>query len=243
MSISTQHHTARQIGTFVKTGAPQIIEILGAAGLHFAVIDAEHAPFDRATLDVMVIAARSVQLPLFVRIPDMNAATIQSALDLGASGLLVPHVDSAEQARTLVARTRFIDGERGFSSSPRFAGYGALGMQAAIAAGNGTVVMCQIESRAGCEAAREIAEVEGVSGLFVGRADLALSFGLTSARAPDVMRATVEVLDIARRSGKTPGVALGEVSECAEFEQMGASWFVIGSDQSLLRKGALTLMA
>ncbi len=57
------------------------------------------------------------------------------------------------------------------------------------------------------------------------------------------MRATVEVLDIARRAGKTPGVALGEVSECAEFERMGASWFVIGSDQSLLRKGALTLMA
>jgi 2-keto-3-deoxy-L-rhamnonate aldolase RhmA len=125
MSTTTHDTSTRQIGTFVKTGAPQIIEILGGAGLHFAVIDAEHAPFDRATLDVMVIAARSVNLPLFVRIPDMNTATIQSALDLGASGLLVPHVDSADEARTLVARTRFIDGERGFSSSPRFAGYGA----------------------------------------------------------------------------------------------------------------------
>ncbi|MGF6767701.1 2-keto-3-deoxy-L-rhamnonate aldolase RhmA [Paraburkholderia sp. GAS199] len=234
--------SARQIGTFVKTGAPQIIEILGGAGLHFAVIDAEHAPFDRTTLDIMVIAARSVNLPLFVRIPDMKAATIQSALDLGASGLLVPHVDSAEQARALVARTRFIDGERGFSSSPRFAGYGAMGMEKAVAAGNGTVVMCQIESRAGCAAAAEIANVDGVSGLFVGRADLALSFGLTSARAPEVMQATVEVLDIARRAGKTAGVALGEPNECCEFEQMGATWFVIGSDQSLLRKGALTLM-
>jgi 2-keto-3-deoxy-L-rhamnonate aldolase RhmA len=243
MSTTTHDTSTRQIGTFVKTGAPQIIEILGGAGLHFAVIDAEHAPFDRATLDVMVIAARSVNLPLFVRIPDMNTATIQSALDLGASGLLVPHVDSADEARTLVARTRFIDGERGFSSSPRFAGYGAMGMQKAVAAGNGTVVMCQIESRAGCAAADEIANVDGVSGLFVGRADLALSFGLTSARAPEVMEATVQVLDIARRTGKTPGVAVGEVSECAEFEQMGATWFVIGSDQALLRKGALTLMA
>ncbi|RKF44951.1 HpcH/HpaI aldolase/citrate lyase family protein [Paraburkholderia fungorum] len=243
MSTTTHDTSMRQIGTFVKTGAPQIIEILGGAGLHFAVIDAEHAPFDRATLDIMVLAARSVNLPLFVRIPDMSAATIQSALDLGASGLLVPHVDSAHEARTLVARTRFIDGERGFSSSPRFAGYGAMGMEKAVAAGNGTVVMCQIESRAGCAAARDIANVEGVSGLFVGRADLALSFGLTSARAPEVMQATVDVLDITRRAGKTGGVALGEVSECAEFEQMGATWFVIGSDQSMLRKGALTLMA
>jgi 2-keto-3-deoxy-L-rhamnonate aldolase RhmA len=243
MPTTTLDTSTRQIGTFVKTGAPQIIEILGGAGLHFAVVDAEHAPFDRAMLDIMVIAARSVNLPLFVRIPDMNVATIQSALDLGASGLLVPHVDSADEARTLVARTRFIDGERGFSSSPRFAGYGAMGMQKAVATGNGTVIMCQIESRAGCAAAQQIADVDGVSGMFVGRADLALSFGITDVRALEVTQATVEVLGIAQRAGKTPGVALGDVGECAEFEQMGATWFVIGSDQSLLRKGALALMA
>ena len=240
---TTPDNTQRQIGTFVKTGAPQIIEILGGAGLHFVVIDAEHAPFDRTTLDVMVIAARSVNLPLYVRIPDMSASTIQNALDLGATGLLVPHVDSADEARQLVARTRFIDGERGFSSSPRFAGYGAMGMNKAVAVSDRVVIMCQIESGAACAAAQAIAEVDGVSGLFVGRADLALSFGLTDARTPEVMRATVEVLDIARRAGKTPGVALADVSECDEFAQMGATWFVVGSDQALLRKGALSLMA
>lgn len=233
----------RQIGTFVKTGAPQIVEILGGAGLHFVVVDAEHAPFDRNTLDLMTIAARSVNLPLFVRIPDMNAATIGSALDLGATGLLVPHVDSADEARTLVARTRFIGGERGFSSSPRFAGYGAMGMRKAVDTADATVIMCQIESRAACAAAQEIAGVDGVSGLFVGRADLALSFGLTDARAPEVIDASTEVLDIARRAGKTAGVAVGDVGECAEFAAMGASWFVVGSDQSLLRKGALALLA
>jgi 2-keto-3-deoxy-L-rhamnonate aldolase RhmA len=243
MPIPTTHPSTRQIGTFVKTGAPQIVEILGGAGLHFVVVDAEHAPFDRTTLDIMVIAARSVNLPLFVRIPDMRAATIQSVLDIGASGLLVPLVNSADEARALVARTRFIDGQRGYSSSPRFAGYGAMGMKKAVETGEGTVIMCQIESRAGCAAAQDIAAVDGVSGLFVGRADLALSFGLTDARAPEVMQATVEVLDIARRAGKTPGVAAGEIGECAEFEQMGATWFVVGSDQLLLRKGALTLMA
>lgn len=241
MSTDTRVPSSRQTGTFVKTGAPQIIEILGGAGLDFAVADAEHAPFDRATLDILVIAARSVGLPLFLRIPDRAPATIQSALDLGVAGLLVPHVDSAEQARAVVARTRFIGGERGFSSSPRFAGYGALGMKKAVEAGNGTVVMCQIESRAGCAAAREIAAVDGVSGLFVGRADLALSMGLTDARAPEVMQATVDILDTARQLGKTPGVALGDPAECAEFERMGATWFVVGSDQSLLRKGALSL--
>lgn len=242
MHPHTRIPSSRQIGTFVKTGAPQILEILGGAGLDFAVADAEHAPFDRATLDIMVIAARSVGLPLFLRIPDMTPATIQSALDLGVAGLLVPHVDSAEQARAVVARTRFIGGERGFSSSPRFAGYGALGMKKAVEVGDGTAIMCQIESRAGCAAAREIAEVDGVCGLFVGRADLALSMGLTDARAPEVMQATVDIIDTARQAGKAPGVALGDPAERAEFERMGATWFVVGSDQSLLRKGALSLM-
>ncbi|RKP56784.1 HpcH/HpaI aldolase family protein [Pararobbsia silviterrae] len=242
MSTVTLDSPACQIGTFVKTGSPQIIEILGGAGLHFAVIDAEHAPFDRALVDIMVMAARSVGMPLFIRIPDHQPATIQSALDLGISGLLVPHVDSVEQARAVVARTRFIGGERGFSSSPRFAGYGALGMRKAVEAGEGIPVICQIESRAGCDAAREIVAVDGVAGLFVGRADLALSFGLTDARAPDVMSATVDVLDLTRKAGKIAGVALGDIKEIDEFTAMGATWFVVGSDQSLLRKGALALM-
>jgi len=242
MPIDSRIPASRQTGTFVKTGAPQIIEILGGAGLDFAVVDAEHAPFDRATLDILVIAARSVSLPLFVRIPDMAPATIQSALDLGVDGLLVPHVDSAEAARAVVARSRFIGGERGFSSSPRFAGYGALGMKKAVQAGDGTAIMCQIESRAGCDAARDIAAVDGVSGLFVGRADLALSMGLADARAPEVTQATVDILAIASQAGKIAGVALGDAAERTEFESMGASWFVVGSDQSLLRKGALSLM-
>jgi len=233
----------RQVGTFVKTTSPQIIEVLGGAGLDFAVIDAEHAPFDRGTLDIMTIAARSVGLPLFVRIPDMNASTIQSALDLGVTGLLVPHVDSVEQARLLVSRARFVGGERGFSSSPRFAGYGGMGMKQAIAAGDQAVLMCQIESRAALEAAADIAAVPGVAGLFVGRADLALSMGLSDSRAPEVMAATTTILQATIRAGKVPGVALGAPSERDEFEQMGATWFVIGSDQSLLRKGATALKA
>jgi 2-keto-3-deoxy-L-rhamnonate aldolase RhmA len=234
---------SRQIGTFVKTAAPQIIEILGGAGLDFAVVDAEHAPFDRLALDMLVIAARSVQLPLFIRIPDVLPATIQSALDLGMNGLLVPHVDSAEQAREVVAKTRYLNGVRGFSSSPRSAGYGAMGMKQAIATDQQTVIMCQIESREGVAAAAAIADVSGVSGLFVGRADLAISFGLSDARAPEVMQATVEVLAITRRAGKMCGVALGGTNEIGEFERMGADWYVIGSDQSLLRKGALALKA
>ena len=66
--------------------------------------------------------------------------------------------------------------------------------------------------------------------------------GLADARAPEVTQATVDILAIASQAGKIAGVALGDAAERTEFESMGASWFVVGSDQSLLRKGALSLM-
>jgi len=105
------------VGTFVKTTAPQIIEILAGAGLDFAVLDAEHAPWDRGSLDTALLAGRAAGLPLFVRVPDGSAGTVLSALDLGACGLLAPHVDSAEQARDVVANARYVGGRRGYSGS------------------------------------------------------------------------------------------------------------------------------
>ena len=101
------------LGIFVKTDSPQITEVLGTTDLDFVVVDAEHAPFDRLTLDRHMMAGRATGIPVIVRIPDTSAATIQSVLDLGAAGLLVPRVDNAEQAREVVARARYRNGSRG----------------------------------------------------------------------------------------------------------------------------------
>ena len=103
-----------QLGTFVKTLSPHVVEILGLTGLDFAAIDAEHAPFDRAALDLMMLAGRAARLPIHVRIPDIAPATILSVLDIGAAGLVVPHVDSAAQAAEVVSRARYRGGVRGF---------------------------------------------------------------------------------------------------------------------------------
>jgi len=142
-----------RIGTFVKTASPQVVEILGTTTLDYAVVDAEHAPFDRGMLDLMLLAGRAAGIPLLVRIPDTAPASILQVLDLGAAGILVPHVDSAEHAREIVARARYRKGVRGFSSSPRVAGYGTMSMKAALDAGDATCVLAQIESREGLEAA------------------------------------------------------------------------------------------
>ncbi|HSV52937.1 MAG TPA: aldolase/citrate lyase family protein [Burkholderiaceae bacterium] len=224
------------VGTFVKTTSPHAIEILGGSGLDFAVLDAEHAPFDRASLDLAMMAGRAAALPLLVRIQDREAASLLSVLDLGAAGVLVPHVDTAQDATDVVAHCRYVGGDRGYSSSPRAAGYGALGMKEAIREGDRNVVVCQIESVQAVGNAAHIAAVAGVGALFIGRADLALSMGLDSAQELRVSEATEHVIRTGLAAGKQVGMFVGSTAERDKYRALGVRWFIQGSDQSLLRQ-------
>ncbi len=222
------------VGTFVKTTSPQVIEILGGCGLDFAVLDAEHAPYDRAALDLAMIAGRAAALPLFVRVLERNASGLLSVLDMGAAGVLVPHVDTEDDAREVVAHCRYVGGDRGYSSSPRAAGYGALGMKQALAEGDRNVVICQIESVSAVENAARIAAVPGVAAVFIGRADLALSMGLDNAQDPRVTEATQSVIETTLAAGKGVGMFVGSTAERDKYRALGVTWFIQGSDQSLL---------
>lgn len=231
----------RSVATFVKTDSPQVVEVLGLCDLDYAVLDAEHAPFDRQTMDRMLLAAHAVGLPMLVRVPDHRDATILSVLDLGAHGIVVPHVDSAEQAAGVVAAARFVGGRRGLSLSARFGGYGTRPRAEAVAEADRSLVVCQIESAAAVEAVAAIAAVPGVGGLLIGRADLAMSLGVDGPRHPQVRAAVERVLVVAREHALPVVMAIGQDAEVAEFAALGAASFIVGSDQSLLRQAALRL--
>jgi 2-keto-3-deoxy-L-rhamnonate aldolase RhmA len=174
------------LGTFVKTAAYQVVEVLGTTGLDFVVIDAEHAPFDRNQLDVCMLAARAAMLPAPVRLPNGAADTVLNVLDVGATGLLVPHAMSGG-VRQVLATSRYRGGTRGFSNSSRAGGYGRIGMAELIdTSDRETVVIFQIEDRESVEHIEEIAAIEELDCLFIGRADLALSFGVFDTHHPDV---------------------------------------------------------
>jgi 2-keto-3-deoxy-L-rhamnonate aldolase RhmA len=228
-------------GTFIKTDSPQLIEVLGTTGLDFAVLDAEHAPFDRVTLDRMLLAGQAADLPLLVRVPDSGAATILSVLDMGAAGILVPQVDSADQARLVVSRAKYRGGSRGFSISPRAARYGASPRADVISQGDATRVLCQIESVSSLEQVDAIAAVAGVDALFIGRADLALSMGLDDPRAPEVAAAVVRIAAAARLAGKVCAMHVANAEEARRFAELGITWFVISSDQGLLQKAGRSI--
>lgn len=229
------------VGTFVKTASHQTVEVLGGTGLDFGVIDAEHAPFGRNALDISLLAARAGGFPALVRVPDARPQTILDVLDMGATGVLVPHVCSAADVETATAAARYRGGLRGFSNSPRAGGYGQVGMQALVdQADREVVTIVQVEDREAVERIDDIVAA-GPDCLFIGRADLAVSYGVFDIAHPDIDRACQRIAKACRGAGRPLGVFLGSLAERSRWVDLGASFFVIGSDQSLLRAGAVAL--
>jgi len=234
--------SAADIGLFVKIASPQVVELLGLAGLGFAVVDAEHAPIDVSQLDLMMLAGRAARLPVYVRVPDRQPSTLLRILDIGAAGVLVPHVDSAADAAAVVDACRYRHGSRGYSGSTRFAGYGTAGMRATLDAAENVRILCQIESAGAVAAAADIAATPGVDGIFIGRADLALSMGLENAQAPEVLAATERAIRAGLAQGKQVGVLVNSAAERESYERLGASWFIHGTDQGLLMQAARAIL-
>lgn len=226
------------IGSFLKTPTSHATEILGGAGFDFLVIDQEHGPFDRSTTDVALLAARSAGIPALVRVPGPEA--LLSVLDGGATGVLVPHVASVDYARQVAAACRYRNGRRGFATSTRAGGYTAVPMWKHIDAADAAVtVVAQIEDPEALDQLDGIAAVEGIDSLFIGRGDLTAAFGDPSPDPPPVRDAVVRIAAAARRAQKAVSVYVGTAAEAAWLKGVGASVFVLSSDQGFLRQAAI----
>lgn len=224
--------------SFIKTPSHAVVEIAGDAGLDAVVLDAEHAPFDAGSLDTALLACRAASVGGLVRVADPRPATLQQALDLGADGLVLPHIVSAEQARQVLAATRYRDGCRGFSNSPRAGGYGRASLAEHLAAEDGRHAMvAQIEDRDALDNLDAIAAVAEIDCLLVGRADLSVSLGASSLDDPRVEDATLRAIDAARSAGKAAGIFVASLDDLDRFADRGVTLFILGSDQALLRAG------
>lgn len=229
------------VGTFVKTTHHQVVEVLSGSGLDFVVLDAEHAPFDRSTLDAALLAARCAALPALVRTASAAPEAILGALDMGAEGVIVPHVADGALAARVAASARYRGGSRGFSNSHRAGGYGRLDPARCMQeADERTLVIAQLEDAGALERLDELMAVQGVDGFLIGRADLMLSLGAASLEAPEVVQAVKRIAAAARAGGRPLGVflATAEREGIARFARLGARFFIIGSDQSLLGTAA-----
>ncbi len=236
-----QRFLARELllGSFIKTPTTHSIEILGGMGFDFVVIDEEHAPSDRVTIDNGLLAARAVGTAGIVRVAEPTASKLLAVLDDGAAGVLVPHVFSVEKAKAIVSACRYKGGSRGFSNSPRAGNYGAVGMWPHVEDQDRSVtVIAMIEDPEALDVIDGIVAVDGLDGVFVGRGDLSVAMGAQSPASPQVQAAAEKIAKAAIAAGKPVCVMVGSIAETAAFRSLGVTSFIVSSDQGLMRQAA-----
>jgi len=230
------------LGTFIKTPAPLVSEILGRTSLDVFCLDAEHAPFGRMEIDACLQVLNAANKPALVRIPSDAPEHILNALDCGASGILVPHVLSAEQAEALVRAAHYGPGGRGYAGSSRAAGFAGKPINQHMSdSASRTSLILQIEDLEALEKIEKIAAVRGVDCLFIGRIDLTVALGAESPHDPRVVEAVEHICAVARAAGRPVGMFVPEAAEAQAWIKRGASLFLLESDQLFLLRAAADL--
>lgn len=231
------------VGMWVVSGSPVIAEIAAGSGLDLLLIDGEHSANSLASIQTQLQVAAAYPVCPIVRVPSGDPVVIKQVLDLGAQNLIVPMVDSAEQAAAVVRAVRYPpEGIRGVGSAlARASRWGRV--DGYLAAAGATVSLTvQIESEAAVLHADEILAVDGVDAVFIGPADLAASLGVLGQQDhPRVLAAVESVLAAARRAEKPAGVNAFDPVIADRHLAAGASFVFVGADVSLLGRASEAL--
>ena len=212
------------LGTMVTEFAtPAVARLTAAAGAEFTLFDLEHTGYGIDRMRTVLAAARASDTVPFLRVPDAAYDLIARGLDLGALGVMVPAVESADEARLVAASARFPPiGRRGFGLLMRDE-WEPGGVPATIEKANAeTLVLAQIETALGLDAVEEIAAVQGIDILWIGHFDLTASLGIPgdfeSTRYSD---AVDRVLAAGAAAGKPVGMVCGSPEEGAALVERG----------------------
>lgn len=220
------------IGTMVTLTSPSVAEILADVGFDWFFVDAEHGPFETGEL-LAVLQAVGSRVPCIVRVPSGNEVAIKKTLDLGAAGIIVPQVNSAEQAAQVVQYARYApDGSRGVGLA-RAHGYGyAFGDYLATANERVTVVV-QAEHRDAVDNIESIVEVPGIDAVLIGPYDLSASYGkMGEIDDPTVTDAIDRVTAVCQAKDIPLGI-FGITFEAIEPYLKKGYTFIVGSTDTL----------
>jgi len=234
-----------QIGLWVGLADPYAIEAMAGAGFDWLLIDGEHAPNHLRTVLGQLQAVAPYPTHAVVRPVIGDVPLIKQLLDVGTQTLLIPVVETAEQAATLVAATRYPPrGVRGVGSAlARSSRWNQID-DYLHTADEQMCVLLQVETQKGVENLAAIAATEGVDGIFFGPADLSASMGLLGQPGhPEVQRAILDGIGVVRSAGKAPGVLAVDPKLARLYLDAGALFVAVGVDTSLLTRACRDLAA
>jgi 4-hydroxy-2-oxoheptanedioate aldolase len=232
----------QQIGLWNTVPGPVVIEALATCGFDWVVIDTEHALTDVPDVMAMMQALAAYPVSPVVRPVCNDTVLIKRLLDLGAQTLLIPYVQTVEEAEAAVRAMHYAPrGVRGVSGMMRANRFGTVADYHAQAA-DALCLIVQIETVAAVERIAEIAAVEGVDGLFVGPADLGMSMGRTGGMAdPEVRAMAARAIRAIVAAGKPAGILSLDPQLAQDCIGWGSTFTAVGVDLSLLTKAARQL--
>jgi len=221
------------LGSFVEIGAPGLVEIFGLTGFDFVVIDCEHAALSGETVASMVRGAEASGIAPFVRVRENAAGQILEALDLGAAGLHIPQIGTAEDAVRAIRAAKFPPaGIRGFNPFVRAASYGTEPLETFRQTADGeTLLVLHIEAQETLEQVEEILAVPGIDVAFLGPYDLSQTMGIpgqvTHPKVRDAMRAVVKA---AAKHNVAVGCFANSLEQAAIWLGEGVSYLTYSVD-------------
>ncbi len=232
-------------GLWLDLASPIVAEIAAHAGFDWCLIDAEHGPNDIPLILAQLQAMNGAPASTVVRLPSDAPHLVKQVLDLGAQSLLLPMIDTAEQAARAVRSVRYPPaGVRGHGAGlARASAYSGHSHYAETADAQ-VCLMVQVESRHAVDEIDAIAGTEGVDCVFVGPADLSASMGRPGRPdAPEVQDAIGHVVERTRAAGKAAGIIVFDESDFSRYVDMGVTFLGVGADVTTLAAALRNLAA
>lgn len=231
------------LGTFVQSAAPEFVEASAYAGFRFAAVDLEHTYYGVEKLAELVRAGEAVGLSMLARVPALDAVCIKKSLDLGAVGVIVPNIDTAEQAAEAVRLSKFTpQGVRGACPGVRANRYGAGGSEYYERANRETAVIALVESPEGVQNYNEIIRTPGLTAVFLGPIDLSVAMGLKGdINAPEVRRMLLNMIKKANAANMPVGALALDVDFIRELFAEGLNFLSYGIDTILMYQKCLEI--
>ncbi|MCC3386474.1 2,4-dihydroxyhept-2-ene-1,7-dioic acid aldolase [Enterocloster citroniae] len=233
------------IGAFLsEIAAPNLLRIMQVSGLDFVIVDCEHGYFDFSQVAALAAVGNGIEFPVIVRVPSVSRDCIQKYLDAGVDGILVPMLETKEQAEHLVEYGKYApDGKRGISTMRPHSNYNPGRLKDYTARANQrTMLFAQIETKKGVQNISQITEVKGIDGIFIGPNDLACDLGTMGDFSTQEMEACIDaVIEASQNAGISSGIITSKIDFIEQCRNKGMIMFSCDSELGLLKKGILEM--
>jgi len=224
------------LGTWCDLPSPAVVNVLAKAKLDFVIIDMEHGPMDYRVAQEMVMAAECEETEALVRVPRLDESDILHALDIGATGVIVPHIESVEDRKKAVAYSKFYPiGKRGFNPYVRSGGYCKANREYFRNQNEKTILGLMLEGAGALKEIDAIIDDPCVDLIYIGTYDLSLALGLAGdAGHPKVLKELEKATAKIIKAKKSAGCMIHNFSDLEKFKNSGIQFITYKVDSAII---------